>query len=89
MSASSLKSAAPLNTALIRIVTIFYQKLKQNAYEPSMQTIKQRKYCWYLDFFIIFVLLIVKIYVSFLLWKKKILVFDIAHFANFEISASF
>ena len=37
-----------------------------------MQTIKQWKHCWYLDFFIIFDLLIVKNYDSFLFWKKKI-----------------
>ena len=33
---------------------------------PSMQTIKQRKYCRVLDFFIIFGLLTLKIYVLFL-----------------------
>ena len=55
-----------------------------------MQTIKQWKYCWYLDFFIVFSLLRVKIYVSFLFWKEneKVLVFIIIHFPNFEISAS-
>ena len=42
----------------------------------SMQTIKQWKYRWYLDFFIIFGLLIVKIYVSLLFWKKKWQGFD-------------
>ena len=41
ISASPLMSTATLNTAVIRIVTIFYQKLNQNAYGPSMQTIKQ------------------------------------------------
>ena len=35
------------------------------------QTIKQWKYCWFLEFFIIFGLLIVKIYISFLFWKKN------------------
>ena len=32
-----------------------------------------------------------KIYVSFLFWEKydKVLTFDIVHFPNFEISASF
>ena len=34
-------STATINTAVTRIVTIFYQKLNQNAYGPSMQTIKQ------------------------------------------------
>ena len=51
-----------------------------------MQTIKLWKYCWYLVFFIIFSLLIVKIYVSFLFWKKN--AFNIVHFPNLEISAS-
>ena len=36
-----------------------------------MQTIKELKYCWYLDFFIIFGLLKVNIYVLFLFRKKK------------------
>ena len=71
ISTSSLTSTTPLNATMIRIDTIFYYKLNQNAYGPSIQTIKQWKYCWYLDFFIIFGLLIVKIYVSFLFWKKK------------------
>ena len=59
-----------------------------------MQTIKQWKYCWHLDFIIIFGLLIVKIYVSFLNkihfeWKNdKVLTFNLVHFPNFEISAS-
>ena len=35
------KSAAPLNTAVIRIVTIFYYKLNQIAYGIRMQTMKQ------------------------------------------------
>ena len=39
--APRLISAAPLNTALIKIVTVLYQKLNQNAYGPSVQTIKQ------------------------------------------------
>ena len=47
-----LTSAAPLNPALIRIVTMFYLWLNQNAYETSVQTIKQWKYCWYLELFI-------------------------------------
>ena len=42
----------------------------------DMQTIKQWKYCWYLDFFI-FGLLVVKIYVSFLFWEKILQGFDI------------
>ena len=70
-------STATLNTAVIRIVTIFYQNLNQNAYGPSMQTIKQWKYFWDLYFFIIISLLIEKIYVSFLFWKKKWQSFDI------------
>ena len=76
ISAIPLISASPLNTALIRIVTIFYYKLNQNAYGPKMQTIKQWKYFWYLGFFIISGLLIMKIYVSFLFWKKKWQGFD-------------
>ena len=32
----------------------------------DMQTIKRRKYCWYLGFFIILGLMMVKIYVWFL-----------------------
>ena len=40
-SPSPLISAAPLNTALIKIVTVLYQKLNQNAYGPSVQIIKQ------------------------------------------------
>ena len=36
-----LISFAPLNEALIRIVTIFYYLLNQNAYVTSMITIKQ------------------------------------------------
>ena len=42
------------------------------------------------DFFIIFGLLIVKICVSFLFWKKndKVLTLDVVRFPNFEISAS-
>ena len=43
----------------------------------SMQTIKQWKYSWFLDFFIIFGLLIVNIYVSFLFWEKIWQDFDI------------
>ena len=50
-----------------------------------MEAIKQRKYYWYLGFFIIFGLLIVKIYVSFLFWKKKWQRFGIYYF---EINAS-
>ena len=52
-----------------------------------MQIIKQWKY---LDIFMIWGLLIVKIYVSFLFWKKndKVLAFNFVHFPNFEISAS-
>ena len=52
ISASPLRSTAPLNTVLIRIVTIFPQKLKQNAYGTSMQTIKQCKYCLCLDYYL-------------------------------------
>ena len=52
-------------------------KLNQHAYGPSMQTIKKWKYFWYLDFFIIFGLLIVKICVSFLFWEKMWQGFDI------------
>ena len=63
--------------AFIRTVTIFYYKLNQKAYGPSMETIKQWKYYWYLDFFIIFGLLIVKIYASFLFWKDKSQGFEI------------
>ena len=44
-SAFPLISAAPLNTALIRIVTIFYYKSNQNEYGTRIQTIKQLKYC--------------------------------------------
>ena len=44
-------SAAPLNSTLIRIDATFYYKLNQKAYGLSMQTIKQRKYYWYLGFF--------------------------------------
>ena len=51
-SVSTLVKAPPLNTALIRVVTIFYWKLNQNANGTSIQTIKQLKYCWFLDFFI-------------------------------------
>ena len=85
-----LLSAMPQNMALIRIFTTFYEKLNQNAYGTSMQTIKQWKYCWYLDFFIIFGLLIVKIYVSFLFWNEKWqgLTFTIVHFCNFEITTA-
>ena len=48
-------SAAPLNTTLIVIVTIFYRKLNQNA----------------LEFFITCGLLIVRICLIFILKKKK------------------
>ena len=65
INATSLTSAAPLNVALI------------NAFGPTIQIIKQWKYCWYLDFLIIFGLLIVEIYVSLLFWKKKWEGFDI------------
>ena len=44
-SASPVISAGPLNTALIRIVTIFYYKPTQNEYGTRIQTIKQLKYC--------------------------------------------
>ena len=54
--ASPLISAAPLNAALIRIVTIFYQKLNQNVYGTRIQTIKQNivdiqifYYMWFID----------------------------------------
>ena len=54
-----------------------------------MQTIKQWKYCWYLDFLTIFGLLIVKIYVdSYFEKTDKVLTFNIVHFPNFEISVS-
>ena len=36
--ASNLISAAALNTALIRIVTVFYYKLNQNGYGTRIQT---------------------------------------------------
>ena len=44
-----------------------------------MQTIKQWKYCWYLDFilFSLFGLLVVKVYVSLLIWEKNWQGFDI------------
>ena len=71
ISASPLIITTALNVTLIRIVTIFYWKLNQNAYGRSMQTIKQWKYCWYLDFSIILGLLTVKIYLLFLFWKKN------------------
>ena len=45
-----------------------------------VQAIKQLKYCWYLDIFIIFGLLIVKIYVPLLFRKKKWQGFDILTF---------
>ena len=58
-------------------------------YSASMQTIKQWKYCWYLDFLTIFGLLIVKIYVdSYFEKTDKVLTFNIVHFPNFEISVS-
>ena len=41
ISASLLINAALLNTALVRIVTIFCYKLNQNAYGLSMEAIKQ------------------------------------------------
>ena len=55
-----------------------------------MQIIKQWKYWCDLDFCIVFGLLMVKIYVSFLFLKKndKVLTFNIVHFPNFETSAS-
>ena len=70
-----LISTAPLNVALLWIVTIFHLSLNKNAYEISMQMIKQ-KYCWYLDFFMIFGLLIVKIHYLFKFGKKKLQGFD-------------
>ena len=45
ISTAPLISAASLNTELTRRITIFYKKLNQNAYEPSMQTTKQGKHC--------------------------------------------
>ena len=41
ISTSLLISVTPLNTTLIRIITKFFRKLNQNAYGPSMKTIKQ------------------------------------------------
>ena len=62
---SPLISAASLNGVLIGIVYYTLLVAKLNAYEISMQTVKQQKYCCYLDFFIIFGLMMVKIYVLF------------------------
>ena len=55
-----------------------------------MQTTKQGKYCYYLDFFFIFGLLIVKfVFHSYFERKNdRLLTFNIVHFPNFEISAS-
>ena len=55
-----------------------------------MQTIKQWKHSRFLDFLLLFGLLIVKIYFSFLFEIKfdKVLKFNIVHFPNFEMSAS-
>ena len=53
-----------------------------------MQAIKQWKYSWYLDFVIIFGLLMVKIYVSFFFEIKMTRAFNIVHFPNFEIKPS-
>ena len=69
-SASPVISAAPLNTALTRIVTIFYYRLNQNGYGTRIQTIKQLRYCWYLDFLLYMVCWWWK-FVSFLFWKKR------------------
>ena len=43
--------------------------------------IKQQKYTWYLDFFVVFGLLIVKIYASFLFWKEKWEGFDSKYYS--------
>ena len=72
--------APPIIAALITIVTIFHWELNQDGYGTSMQTIKHRQYCWYLDFwycwyFIIFGLVIVKTYVS--LFKGNIYSFTL------------
>ena len=57
-------------SSLFKIVTIFWYQLNKNAYGTSLQTIKQWKYCWYLDFFIILGLLIVKICFIIILKEK-------------------
>ena len=55
ISTSPLISVTPLNVVLIRIVTIFYLKLNQNAYRPNMKTIKILLifrflyYIWFID----------------------------------------
>ena len=51
---------------------------------------KQWKHCWYLDFLIIFGILIVKHYVLLLFKKKigKVLIFSIVDFSNFKINAA-
>ena len=86
LSAEHEISAALLNRALIRTVTIFCKKLNKNACGTSMQTIKQLKHCWYLDFFVIYGLLIVKNDVLFLFWKEtsKVLSFNIVYFLTLK-----
>ena len=53
--------------------------------------IKQWKYCWYLDFFIMFGLFDSENLCFILIFERKydkVLTFDIVHFPYFEISAS-
>ena len=92
MSASPLgvniEISAPLNAALIIIVTIFFSQLDQNARGTSMQTMKQPKYISYLDFFILFALLKIIFHSSFERKNHKVLTFNIVHFHNFEITSS-
>ena len=53
-----------------------------------MQASEQWKYCWYLDFIIIFGLLIVEIWFILILKGKhdKVLTFNIIYFLNFEVT---
>ena len=56
-------SAAPLNTALIRIVTRFYKKLNQHAHGTTEQTMKIFRffyYIWFIDSEILCFILILK-----------------------------
>ena len=61
-----LISAAAVSTALIKIVTIFYKKLNQNACGTSIQIIKHWKYCrhfhyiWFIDSENLYFILILK-----------------------------
>ena len=77
-----LLSAMPQNMTLIRIFTTFYEKLNQNAYGTSMQTIKQWKYCWYLDFFIYIWFIDSENLCFILILKWKMTRFDI-HYCSF------